>query len=154
MFNKQGIDIDATALSLMVKMSGGFPMLMHEVGDAIFWQDTDNYIDEGDTLEGITEAARVVGKKYIAPQVYKLLRSETYASILHVIQKKAPLGGVFERQQILQELPAKEQKNLDNFLQRSRNLGIIDAGEAWGEYKFLNPLHQLYIWYEGKNKKE
>jgi len=154
MFNKQGINVDVTALSLMVKMSGGFPMLMHEVGDAIFWQDTDNYIDEGDALEGITEAARVVGKKYIAPQVSKLLRSKTYASILHVIQKKAPLGDVFERQQILQELPVKEQKNLDNFLQRSRDLGIIDAGEARGEYKFLNPLHQLYIWYEGKNKKE
>jgi hypothetical protein len=154
MFNKQGINVDAKALSLMVKMSGGFPMLMHEVGDAIFWQDTDNYIDEEDALEGITEAARVVGKKYIAPQVSKLLRNKVYASILHVIQKRTPLGGMFNRQEILQELPPKEQMNLDNFLQRIRDLGIVGSEEARGEYKFVNPLHQLYMWYEVKKKKK
>ncbi len=153
MFNKQGINVDAGALPGMVQLSRGFPMLMHEIGDAVFWRDKDDYIDETDALEGITEAARVVGKKYIAPQVSKILRSKTYASILRTIHKKTPVGGMFSRQQILQELPTKEQKNLDNFLQRSRDLGIIDAGEARGEYKFVNPLHQLYIWYEAKNKK-
>jgi len=152
MFDKQGIDIDADAFPLMVQLSGGFPMLMHEVGDAVFWQDTDNYVDEADAIEGITQAARVVGRKYIAPQVSKLLRSKKYASILQTIHKKAPLGGMFSRQQILDALPAGGQKNLDNFLQRSRELGIIEARETRGEYKFVNPLHQLYAWYEAKNK--
>ena len=151
-FGKQDTTVTSKALSLMVGLSGGFPMLMHEVGDSVFWQDTDNHIDEADALEGITEAARIVGRKYIAPQVSKLLKSKTYASILHVIQKKAPLGGMFQRQQILQELPPKEQKNFDNFLQRSRELGIVEAMETRGEYKFVNPLHQLYVWYEARNK--
>jgi len=147
---KQDVIIDDDALSLMIKMSGGFPMLMHEVGDAVFWQDTDNHINERDARFGIMEAARVVGKK-INPQISKVLRSKTYTSILHKISRM-PVGTIFERQQILQRIPEKERKNLDNFLQRSRELGIIEAGEARGEYKFVNPLYHLYVWYEAKNK--
>lgn len=154
MFGRVGMTIDAEALSLMAGLSGGLPMLMHEVGDGVFWQDADNCVELGDALEGIREAARAVGRKYIAPQVSKLLKSKTYASILKKIHETAPVGGMFRRQQILQELPAKEQKNFDNFLQRSRELGIVGPEEARGEYKFVNPLHQLYVWYEAKNKTE
>ena len=52
MFNKQNISLTSQALSLMVNLSGGFPMLMHEVGDAVFWLDTDNCIDENDAKKG------------------------------------------------------------------------------------------------------
>ena len=152
LFKKQDISIDKSALSLMVKMSAGFPMLMDEVGDAVFWQDTDNHINERDARLGIMEAARVVGKK-ISPQISKILKSKTYTSILGKISKM-PIGVAFERRQILLDAPEKEQKNLDNFLQRSRDLGIIEAAEARGEYKFVNPLYHLYVWYEAKNKKE
>lgn len=145
MFNKHNITVTSEALSFIVGRSGGFPMLMHEVGDAVFWQDTDNHIDGQDALDGITEAARVVGRKYIAPQVSKLLKSKKYASILQIIHKESPLGGMFSRKEILTALPAGEQKNLDNFLLRSRELGIIEARKARGEYKFVNPLHQLYV---------
>jgi len=152
LFKKQDISIDESALSLMVKMSAGFPMLMHEVGDAVFWQDTDNHVTEKDARFGIKEAARVVGKK-ISPQISKILKSKTYASILGKISKM-PIGMTFERKQILRKAPEAEQKNLDNFLLRSRGLGIIEAAEVRGEYKFVNPLYQLYVWYEAKNKKD
>lgn len=151
MFNKQNVSVSDKALSLMTKLSGGFPMLMQEVGDAVFWQDKDNNISEKDAKLGIIEAARIVGKKYIAAQISKVLKSKTYASILHKISNM-PVGTTFERQQILQRAPEEEQKNLDNFLQRSRELGIIETAEARGEYKFVNPLYHLYIWNEAKNK--
>ena len=77
-----------------------------------------------------------------------------YASILRKIHNKAPLGGTFDRQQILEALPSSERKNLDNFLQRSRKLGIIEAWQSHGEYKFVNPLHQLYAWHEAQNRKD
>ncbi len=153
MFDRQNITISSEAMSLMVSLSGGLPMLMHEVGDAIYWQDSDGQINLSDATQGLTVAARNVGRKYIAPQVSQLLKSKTYASILRVIQKKATLDGIFDRQQILEALPAGEDHNLDNFLQRSRKLGIIEARQTRGEYKFTNPLHQLYTWYEAKNKK-
>lgn len=150
MFDKSSIAVANEALSLMVTMSGGFPMLMHEVGDAVFWQDTDNQISERDARLGIMEAARVVGKK-IHPQISKILKSRTYASILQKISKM-PIGKTFERQQILRRAPEEEQKNLDNFLQRTRELGIIEAAEVRGEYKFVNSLYHLYVWYVAKNK--
>ncbi len=151
MFGGQNVTVTSEALSPMVGLSGGLPMLMHEVGDAVFWQDKDNNISEKDAKLGIIEAARIVGKKYISAHISKVLKSKTYASILHKISNM-PVGTTFERQQILQRTPEEEQKNLDNFLQRSRNLGIIETAEARGEYRFVNPLYHLYIWYEAKNK--
>jgi len=153
MFDKQGIDIDADALPWMVRLSGGFPMLMHEVGDAVFWQDTDKYINEIDALNGITEAAGIVGKKYIDPEISKVLQRKTYASILQkIVGKELMLGATFKRQEVLKEVPEKEQKNLDNFLRRVKKLGIIDGTEVRGEYKFVNPLYHWYVWFEAKNK--
>lgn len=152
LFAKQAMTIDEAALSLMVKLSAGFPMLMHEVGDAVFWQDADNHISETDARKGISEAAQIIGRKYIDPQISKVLRSKTYFSILWRIGKKLPLGGAFKRQELLKEIPADEQKNLDNFLNRIKKLGIVDDAEVRGEYRFVNPLFHLYVWYEAKSK--
>jgi hypothetical protein len=151
-FTDESITVSNGALSLMVQLSGGYPMLMHEVGDAVFWQDTDNDIDIHDARQGIMEAARTVGKKYIDPQISKVLRSKTYSSILWRIGKKLPLGVAFKRQELLKKIPADEQKNLDNFLNRIKKLGIVDDAEVRGEYKFVNPLFHLYVWYEAKSK--
>lgn len=148
MFGKQDITLTSEALSMMVGLSGGFPMLMHEVGDSVFWQDSDGRIDAGDAFSGITEAARTVGKKYIDPQISTVLRSKTYTSILRRISEMpSRFGATFGRQQVLQEIPQQEQKNLDNFLRRIKKLGIIDDTEARGEYRFVNPLYHLYVWY-------
>jgi len=127
-------------------------MLMHEVGDAVFWQDTDNNIDMDDSRQGIMEAARIVGKKYIDPQISKVLRSKTYSSILWRIGKKLPLGTTFKRQELLKEVPETEQRNLDNFLNRIKDLRIVDDAEARGEYRFVNPLYHLYIWYMAREQ--
>lgn len=152
MFESINVSIDSNALNLMVALSGGLPMIMHEIGDAVFWKDEDKYINVNDALNGTIEAAQVVGRKYIDPKVSKLLRSKTYTSILRNIYKKAPMGGTFNRQQILESLPSNEKNNFDNFLKRGRKLGIIRMMDARGEYKFVNPLHKLYAWSEAKNK--
>ena len=152
MFGKQNISVTRGALSEMVKLSGGFPMLMHEVGDAIFWLDTDNRIDEKDAISGILEAAEVVGKKYLDPQVYRALRSETYRSILRRIGK-LPLGKSFRRQDILEKVPEREQRTFDNFIQRTKRLGIISETEVRGEYRFINQLYHLYVLLEASTKK-
>jgi hypothetical protein len=153
-FDRQSITVSQDSLSLMVELSGGYPMLMHEVGNAVFWQDTDNNIDLRDAKQGIMEAARTIGKQYIDPKISKVLRSKTYSSILWRIGKKLPLGGAFKRQELLKEIPSKEQRNLDNFLNRIKKLGIIDDAEVRGEYRFVNPLYHLYVWYLAKSKAE
>ncbi|UCD84225.1 MAG: ATP-binding protein [Deltaproteobacteria bacterium] len=147
MFGKQDISVTPEALSLMVRLSGGFPMLMHEVGDKVFWLDEDDLIDEDDAKSGIVEAAETVGKKYLDSQVYRALRSDIYRSILRRIGKLT-LGTRFRRKDILEKVPEKEQKTLDNFLRRIKKLGIISETEIWGEYEFINQLYHLYVMIE------
>jgi len=147
MFDKQNISITADALSLMVRLSGGFPMLMHEVGDAIFWRDTDSVIDGDDAKTGILEAAETVGRKYLIPQVYRALRSATYRSILRRIAE-SPLGESFQRKEVLEKMPEKERKSFDSFVRRIKKLGIIGETEVRGEYRFINQLYHLYVWLE------
>ncbi|MEW6102748.1 MAG: BREX system ATP-binding domain-containing protein [bacterium] len=147
MFGRQNISIEPEAISSMVDLSGGFPTLMHEVGDAIFWEDKDNKIDEEDARYGIIDAAENVGRKYLAPQVYKAIGSETYRSILRKIGD-LPLGTNFQRREILKKMSEEEQKTFDNFLQRIKRLGIINETEIRGEYRFVNQLYHLYVMLE------
>lgn len=143
-FEKVNISVSDDALLYMVDFSGGFPMLMHELGDAIFWLDKDNHIDEDDAIDGIFTAAEIVGRKHLDPQVYQVLRSETYRSILIKIGKLT-LGKRFQRKNILENVSEKESKTFDNFLFKLKNLGIINKTENRGEYKFSNMLYHLYI---------
>jgi len=154
-FGKKMVTIADDALSLMIQRAGGYPMLMHEVGDAVFWRDEDNRIDKKDARLGIIEAARNVGKKYIGPQVENVFRNRTYSSILLRVGKMPTIGANFNRQELLREsAPEKERKNLDNFLNKAKKLGIIKDAEARGEYRFVNPLYHLYIWYMAQEQSE
>ena len=129
-------------------------MLMHEVGDAVFWQDKDDSIDLRDAKAGIMQAAECVGRKHIGTQLSGILRNETYSSILLRTGKKLPIGATFKRQELLKEsAQEKEQKNLDNFLSKMKTLGILKDAETLGEYMFVNPLYHLYIWYTAKEQK-
>ena len=155
MFNKQMINVAADAMLMMNQFSAGYPMLMHEVGDAVFWQNNDSHIDLKDAKQGIVEAARSVGRKYIGAQVGSLFRNKTYSSILLRMGQELPIGATFKRQELLKEdAPEKERQNLDNFLTRVKKLGIMKDGEVRGEYTFVNPLYHLYLWYEAKAKNE
>lgn len=117
---------------------------MHELGDAIFWLDKDNHIDKDDAIMGLFDAAKIVGKKYLDPQVYQVLKSETHRPILTKIGK-IPLGERFQRKNILENASKKESKTFDNFLFKLKTLGIINKTENRGEYKFANMLYHLYI---------
>jgi hypothetical protein len=147
-FGKKKINITDDALALMVEMAGGYPMLMHEVGDAVFWQDQDGQINLNDARQGIFEASRNVGRKYIGTQVAKVFKNPTYLSILLRMGKKLPIGATFVRQELLKDkAPTKEGRNLDNFLDKVEHLGIMKDAERRGEYRFVHPLYHLYIWY-------
>ncbi|MFH1372014.1 MAG: ATP-binding protein [Planctomycetota bacterium] len=152
-FERKMMTIADDAVSLMVKMAGGYPMLMHEVGDAVFWQDKDGHIDIKDAKIGITEAAQTVGRKHIGTQLSSVFKNETYSSILLRMGNKLPIGATFKRQELLKEnAKEKEQKNLDNFLSKMKTLIILKEAETRGEYTFVNPLYHLYIWYKAKEQ--
>ncbi len=106
-----------------------------------------NFIDNNDARKGIFQAAEVVGRKYLDPQVYNALRSESYRFMLRKIGR-IELGTSFQRKEVLQKIPKKERKTFDNFLLRIKKLGVINETEIRGEYRFTNQLYHLYIWLE------
>jgi len=153
-FARVNTQIAEDALAMMVQFSGGHPALAHEIGDAVFRVDDDGTIDQRDAAEGISQAAEIVGRKYLEPQVYQAIRSPRYRKILKVLASD-PKNFFFRRGEILRHLDANERKVFDNFLQRMRDLGVIvpDPEGGRGAYRFRNALHFFYFGMEGRRRK-
>jgi len=151
-FKKVNMEIEPEALEDMVKFSSGLPILMHEIGDAVFWNDEDGKISEDDAITGIFDAADRIGKKYLDPKVYRAIRSPRYRSILRKIGEEPMPISYFKKKEIESKLNAGERKVFNNFLRKMRELGIIvpDIEGGRGAYKFVNELNQVYIWLENQ----
>jgi hypothetical protein len=119
---------------------------MHEVGDAIFWKDTDNYIDLDDVFEGLRVATRNVGEKILGLN-YLVLSSEKYRSIFLKLSNVSPFLE-FKRKVLIEMLIDEEKKAFDNFIRKIKEFGIIQSTEIRGEYKFANLLYYNYIMLE------
>jgi len=152
-FKRVNMEIKPKAMETMVKFSSGLPILMHEIGEAIFWRDEDGIISERDALVGVLDAADRIGKKYLDPKVYRAIRSERYRSILRKLGEK-PIG-FFKKKEIESKLNGEERKVFNNFLRKMRELGIIvpDIESGRGSYKFGNELYPVYIWMESQRSR-
>ena len=138
----------------MVRFSSGLPLLMHEIGDATFWIDTDGVISEKDAIAGVVKAAENVGQKYLDPKVYRAIRSPRYRSILRKLGKRL-LSRNFMKKDVEAMLNEEEKKVFHNFLRRIRELGVIetDVERGPGAYRFVNEIYPIYIAMESERSK-
>lgn len=151
-FNSVGIQVEEKAMSFLCRFSGGFPKIMHIIGDTVFWIDKDNIIDEDDAINGIFIAAEDIGKKFVDQQVYQALKSKDYHSILVKLGEE-PLSLSFLKGDIEKKLSVGEKKKFNNFLQRMKKLKVLKSGNIKGEYIFNNLLTKLYIQLNSLKKK-
>lgn len=151
-FESAGMTIDDSAVKTFSHYSAGFPKIMHLIGDAAYWIDTDGRIDAADSTQALVQAAEEVGKKYVDQQVIKALRSKIYLSILDKISKIEPGDLGFDLKSIQSGLTEQEKKNVQNFLRKMRSLNIIVPGDTKGEYAFTSRMVRLYIWLYGIKK--
>jgi hypothetical protein len=152
-FESVNVDVEQSAMNVLVHYSAGFPKIMHLVGDAAFWIDEDCKINEEDAMRAVMVAADDVGKKYVDQQVYKALRSSDYHSILAKIAKMGPGTMSFTKDQIISGLTESEKRKLNNFLQKMKTLHVLRSGEVRGEYIFNLRMVRLYIWLQSLQKK-
>ncbi|HOP78407.1 MAG TPA: ATP-binding protein [Thermogutta sp.] len=154
-FSKVGIHVEEEALKILVRFTGGFPVMAHEIGDATFNEDTDNRITREDALQGVVRAADIVGRKHVEPQVFTAIRSPRYRAILRKIASK-PFEVEFRRRDLWPLLKDDERKVFDNFLARMKKLGVVQANPEGGPgaYRFTNTLHYLYFWLEAARAKQ
>lgn len=146
-FDSVGTTVRDEAMTKLLHYSGGHPALMHEIGDAVFWIDSNRDIDTDDANAGVIEAAENVGRKYLDRQVYDAVRSRTYVSILRKLAR-TPLGSVIRRAEALASMSDTEKRNFDNFVTRMRSLGVLGPGEERGTYTFASELYRLYFFLE------
>lgn len=145
-FQQVNVQVTESALKTMTIFSGGHPALAHEVGDAVLRVDDDNVIDDDDVSDGIVQAAEIIGRKYLEPQVYQAIRSPRYRKILRILASDSN-NYAFQRTAISQGLSSNERRVFDNFLRRMRRLGVIipDEERGRGAYRFRNLLHFFYF---------
>lgn len=150
-FGEAGMEIEEEALSGLVLFAGGLPILMQEIGDAVFWSASGTVIREEDARDGLFMAARSVGTKYLDPVFYRTIRSARYRSIVRKIAGDS-IDPRFTRKEIVGRLDKDELKVFDNLLRRLRELGIVeqDVDEEPGAYRFVNDLHPLYLYMESR----
>lgn len=154
-FSKVGMECDEVAVTHLAVGAGGLPVLAHEIGDAAFNLDTDDRIDEEDAWRAVWQAAEIVGRKHLQPQVLQAIRSEKYRSILRKLAKK-DVGFLIQRSDVLRRLSAEEERVFDNFLRRMTKLGVVtkDVERGRGAYRFTNLLHYLYFKMEASRADE
>ncbi len=147
LFGKVNVEITEEALKLLVRLSGGFPVFMHEIGDAVFKVDRDNRIDVHDALEGLLLGAQIIGAKYVEPNVLAAICSQNYQ---HILKKVAhiPFEPRFSRKEVVSRLTSAEAKVFDNFLRKMERLEAIkkDKERGPGSYAFTSELYYLFFW--------
>lgn len=148
-FDQAGVMVESEAMELLVKFSSGLPILMQEIGDATFLLDEDKRVDVEDAWRGIFEAGDTIGKKYLDPKIYRAIRSERYISILRKCAE-SPFALPFSKKDIEVKLNEEEKKVFQNFLNKLKELDIIEPlpeGKR-GSYRFVNFIYPIYIWME------
>ena len=149
-FESENAEITGDHLDMLVRYTGGLPVLAHEIGDAVWRSARSPTIDQRAVSAGIVSAAEVIGRKLLEPQVFSAIRSERYRSILRKMADE-PQTMRFRRSELAARLSEAEQKVLDNFLQRMKRLGALDTDPGVrGGYQFPNHLHALCFWMESQ----
>jgi len=150
MFEKENMIVsEKEAMGAMVDYCSGLPVMMHEIGEAVFWADIDNKIDFQDALQGILKAGNQIGDKYLKPVVDSNIRSYKYKSIFKKIGNHTFFSNNegFTRKDLEEVLNIEEMKVFDDFLRKAKKLGIIElvGAKKIGTYKFANNLYPVYF---------
>ena len=138
-FNQVNIEISDEALEIMTLFSSGVPLMMQQIGDSIFWICQDNYITKEDAINGIIDAANMIGTRQIKP-ILKRVRIKKYGKILNFLADNNLLS--FNRLHIKENMDIDE-NSLDEFLSNMVDVGIFEFKED--KYQFANKLYYTYF---------
>ena len=144
-FEKMGfIFKDDKSLDTMIYYSWGTPLIMQQIGESVLWNIRDSTIDEKIAIEGISDASIELGNKQIKAKLNRI-RSEHYEDILIKLGKNGMME--FKKSELANILEDNEKKVINSFLQRTKELGIIESvgKENSGEYTFVNRLYFAFF---------
>jgi hypothetical protein len=120
------------ALNMIVMHSGGFPLLLHEISDAVYWCDSDGVM-----------AANNLGSKQFRHLLYQRIRNPVYRKFLFQLAKLSPqttittvlLNKIFFRY---------KREKISSFIKRMVSLGVLQRTKG-RTYQFSSQLLRLYL---------
>jgi len=143
-FGSVGVAVHGDAKEWLAQLSGGYPVMMHELGDATYWRDKDGEVDLEDAFKGLVEATERVGEKYFSRQVYNAVQSNTFRQILFHTVQDTPFAKEIRRRDLRESLQGSAAKNVDNFFQRMVELGVM-VRKGPGVYRYAYPMFPVYL---------
>jgi predicted ATPase len=131
------------ALNMIVMHSGGFPLLLHEISDAVYWCDSDGVIDKKDVIDGLIMAANNLGNKQFRHLLYQRIRNPVYRKFLFQLAKLSPqtaittvlLNKIFFRY---------KREKISSFIKRMVSLGVLQRTKG-RTYQFSSQILRLYL---------
>lgn len=142
-FESAGMDCDSETALLFAQYSAGFPRMMQIIGDAAY------RTARGATVGGIdaiVAAAEEIGTRYVDTQVYDVLKSADYVSILDKIARTDPSDLRFRKSDVEAGLTITERRKLNNFLQKMKKLNVLRLGDQPGDWVFRERMVRFYMW--------
>lgn len=145
--------VTVEGMQILVEFTGGLPVLAHEIGNAVWRSASSTDISSNEIGKGIVNAAEIIGRKLLNPQIFSAIRSERYRSILRKMSDQFRSSSI-RRSELAKQLNEKEKRVMDNFLQRMKGLGALESDpEVHGGYRFPNRLYELYFFIESQRMK-
>lgn len=138
------ITINTEILDQMVEVTRGYPAIVQELGEAIFYADNDNFIDKKDYFTGLSEAIEQVGRKYLHQSIIEI-KSDEYRKIFIAIANNLK-STAFMKKELKEWIGTSiSDSSLSHFLKKFKDKGLFISGSVPGQYYFKNPLILFYI---------
>lgn len=143
-FNSSNIEFESEQyLNDMVYYSWGMPLIMQQIGDAIFWNLENKIITEEILYDGIRNAALELKNKPLK-NILKNIKNPHYNNILLKLCKNEKLS--FKKDEITDLLTDNEKNILPEFLDKLIQINILECvDEELKEYEFVNIAYFVYF---------
>ena len=145
-FSMSNMNINTNALDVMIKYSFGMPAMMQEIGNTIFWQKNDEYINENDAYNGIYNTCKRVKEKYLNPII------DEYNKDYDVLIKK--IGGVvspslhstFLKEDMINTIDEDMIPLFEEFFSNALESNVIKSAVfKKNRYQFTNQLYSIFF---------
>ena len=133
------VQFDPKALRFMATMTGGLPVVAHEIGDAVFRSTSKYPVDSKAATLGVHIAASVVGHKYLQPQIVESLQSEQYREILRIPPHR-PTHSYVPKVRACQPLAVRQRRSRGRLPKANANPGRDHSGSGAGSRRIS--LHE------------
>ena len=144
-FTKIGFYLTDDASDILVPFSHGLPHLMHLVGEntRILCR-AGRKITKREACRGVVAASEEIGRKFFDYKIAALTENKGFSVLLNEL-KNNPLEWEFTRGELLNRVGLGHKKTVDRFLQRLKQLEIIESHHIKGRWAFADRLTALYV---------